>query len=189
MLLGIWNKISSLAHWSEWFLIPCCSWPVYTTFNDIQYYRDNIHCYDMVLYYRNNSLIRQSPALVCVRACAHVHMCTVHICDVAKWFEHWHVDQEVSSSILSSCCLCVFFWVSNFIHNAPIKGPDIGQGSKCQTVHIWLIYLKPGWVHTIIHEAYLVLHAHSSPKGHYSPTPSNLHQLRVPHTPCGLHVS
>ena len=39
--------------------------PIYTTFNDIQYYCDSIHCYDMLLYYCNNAKFDYSPALLC----------------------------------------------------------------------------------------------------------------------------
>ena len=45
---------------------------------------------------------------------------------------------------------------------------------------ICIIWQRPRWVHTIIHEACPVLHAHSSPKQSYSPISSNLHQLRMP---------
>ena len=47
MLLGI----SYLVHWSEFITyIAVADLRIYTTFNDIQYYCDNLHCGDMLLY-------------------------------------------------------------------------------------------------------------------------------------------
>ena len=60
------NIISGALKCIAQFQIHCNHWPTCTTFNDIQYYCDSIHCCDMLLCYCDSVNVNYHPALVYV---------------------------------------------------------------------------------------------------------------------------
>lgn len=90
---------------------------------------------------------------------------------------------SIGMLIMSSCCLCSFFEQGTLLTMLSCINGDLSLAKEANAKpvmsHLSIIWQRPRWVHTIIHEASPLLHAHSSPNQNYTPISSNLHQLRM----------